>query len=217
MIHLYLLSTLALLLVGLSLWLLTRYQSAPAIRYYAGFLFGLAILATVSGLLYISPDTMTVTLTRVGYIAGIWTFSMLLVFSWFFPSPSPSTPTQSNLFWLLPLAFFIPLILWSPDFVVGAAVSGSGTIENHGSLFILFPIFVMIYVVWSFVNLLQKITGAKSARADLVTFSWVLMVATVLGVIFDVILPASGHSRIPVGIYSSSILFALTTSIVARK
>ncbi len=217
MIHAYLLSFLALLLLGLSLWLLTRYQASAGIRYYAGFLFGLAVLAAVSGLIYVVPAAVLLVVTRIGYIAGAWTFSMLLLFSWYFPTPSASTPRQANMFWVVPLAFFIPLALWSPDFISGVALWGSGSVESHGHLFFLLPIFIGFCVVWAFKNLVQKITGDRKARTDLVTFSWVLIVTTVLGVVFDIILPATGRPRIPIGIYSSAVLFGLSTYIIARK
>lgn len=215
----YILALLAACLLGLAMWIISRYQSSPSILYYAGFLFGLATIAATQAALSVDlPVDQATLLTRLGYLGGVWTFSMLLMFSWYYPVPNRHLPKQANLLWIVPIVFFVPFALSSSSFIQYAQTTTSGLLEHHGQLFLVFPLFVLAYVIAALRNLIAKLGYVRvKQRNDTQTFIWVLIVATLAGLIFDVLLPATGRMRIPIGIYSSAVLFGLSTYIVAKR
>lgn len=218
-LHTYFLYPLSAALLVLAVWMLKRYQPSLRIQYYAGFLTGLSGIAAIQATIFFPLSTAAIiTLTRFGFLAGVVTFTMLLMFSWYYPIPSASLPKQSFLFWVVPFAFFVPFVLFNPDFVRSVEVASAGTRELYGPSFYVFPAFVAAYVLLALRNLgskLQFVSGRE--QRDTRLFIWALIVATLSGFIFDVILPATGRPRVPIGIYSTAVVFGLSAYIVAKK
>lgn len=220
-LHPILLILLSLSLLGLAIWLIKRYQPSSLTRYYVGFLFGLATIAGVHGLIFLSingPVELLTLLDKFGYLGGVITFSMLLQFSFYYPIPSAKIPNRSELLWIVPLVFFIPYFLLSEIAIQQAMELNGGVKEIYGPGFFIFPLFVITYVIWTIINLVKKIKitqGPEQRNTRL--FIIVLILATLAGVIFDVVIPALGNTRQPIGIYTSGILFGLSVFIITRK
>lgn len=210
---------LASLLVGLGVTIVSKYQRSGSIRYFSAFLGSLALIALTQGLLLISDRTDTALLfTRLGYLSGVLTFSFLLAFSWYFPIPSKKGPDSILLYWLVPIAFFIPLILLSPSFIISVEVVRGSIKENVGNLYLLVPVFIVGYLIKTLFNLAGKM---KYLQADdqrsVKLFIWALLAASFIGTFFDIILPSLGYIRAPFGIFFASVIFSLSAYIVAKK
>ncbi|MBI2984616.1 MAG: hypothetical protein HYY50_03255 [Candidatus Kerfeldbacteria bacterium] len=210
---------LAASLLSLSGWMVQRYQRSPSITYYAGFLSALSAIAIIQGSLFLNLESPVVLfLTRLGYLAGAATFSFLLLFTWYFPIPSQRIPKNDRWYLLLPIVFFLPLVLFNPSFIRNVVLADGFWHEIHGPLFWVFPIFVSVYVVWSLANLVTKFRYVQSPQWGSIKVFMVALIAAVLsGLIFDVLIPVTGRPRIPIGIYSASLLFGFSTYIVAKK
>lgn len=209
---------LAAALLTLSAYILFNYQRSQSIRYYAGFLLGLAIIAIAQAKLPLTENSATLlTITRVGYFGGVVTFTMLLMFSFFFPVPNKKSAVQQNLLWIIPLTFFVPVVFLSNTFLSSVTENAKGIQENQGTLFFLFPILIILYVFWTLKNLITKRGLTQGLSQPVGIFIWVLLIATTLGLIFDVLLPALGQPRLGIGIYSAIVLFGLSTYIVVKR
>lgn len=213
-----LLYLMAAALFSLGVWMLGRYQRSPAVLYYAFFLFGLTGIAAIQSTLFLGTTAdQALMLSRIGYAFGALTFAMLLMFSFYYPIPNANLPRQIELIWAVPVAFFLPFV-FNPTFLASVSVLSSGTKELPGPSFWIFPAFVASYVIWTLINLVKKLQHVKGREQQTTrVFIWALSVTSVVGLVFDVLLPSLGWPRIPVGIYSSSVLFGLSAYIVTRR
>lgn len=218
-LHVYFLGFISLALLSLAIWIFVRYQKTNSILYLCGFLLGLSLIAGISALVFLPLSTESITLlTRAGYLGGVLTFSMLLMFSWYFPTLSRSIPKRDHLFWIVPLSFFPPYILLNPSFLVSAEHTPTGTQETTGNGYWVFLTFVIVYFLPTLRNLFRKLPSVSGKeQRDLKLFTWALVVAAMLGVIFDVIIPATGRPRVPIGVYSSTLLLGIASYIVMKK
>jgi hypothetical protein len=138
--------------------------------------------------------------------------------SWYYPIPSASIPKQTILFWLIPLIFFIPYILFNPSFIHGVERVGTALKESYGPAYFVFPLFVLGYVTWSLKNLISKLKFVEGRQLrDTRLFIWAFILAVLSGLVFDVMVPATGRPRVPIGIYSSVIIYGLSAYIMAKK
>lgn len=143
---------------------------------------------------------------------------MLLMFSWHYPIPSRNIPANSHLFWIVPLAFFLPYILLTDVFIPGIRILNGYPTEVHGPGYWVFPVFVLVYFVWFVVNFATKLKYVHGTLyQDTLAFMWLLILSAAAGVLFDVVLPALGSPRIPLGIYSAIPIVGLSTYIVLKK
>lgn len=212
---------LALALTALAVWMLRRYQPGASIRYYAAFLLGLALIAMLHGMISLFIDGPVELLTmfdKFGYVSGVFTFSMLLLFSFHYPIPSAATPQRSELLWIVPLAFFIPYLLFSDMAIKSVMAVNGGLRESYGPGFFIFPAFVLVYVAWAIINLINKLgftVGRELQNTRL--FILVLICSAIVGFVFDVLYPFLGSVRYPAGVYAGGALFGLSVFIVTRK
>lgn len=217
--HAIFLGIISLLMFGGSLWIFFTYQRSASILAYCGLLLGLSLVAAASALTTIEfSNRSLLMITRFGYLTGVLAFSMVLVFSWYYPVVSPKIPQHVVLFWTIPIAFFLPYILFNPNFVQGVEFEGSRTRESMGSGFWVFPAFVIAYAIGAVKNLIEKIRITQGTRQLAASaFLIILSVSIILGVFFDVVLPALGYARTFFGVESSMIFFALSIYIVLKK
>lgn len=206
-------------LLSLAVWMLRRYQRSLSITYYSLFLLALAGIAATNGWLlsnWAGPTPLR--LTQVGYFFGVLTFSMLAMFSLYYPIPSTRIPKRPELFWIVPVVFFLPFIFLSSIFISSVTVGVGSTHEIYGSGFWIFPVFVIAYLVWSLVNFARKLRLAQGREQQAtLTMIWAVSLASISGSVFDVIIPATGRPHMPIGIYSSAVLFGLSVFFIARK
>lgn len=218
-IHLYILSVTGLALLGLGIWIRHGYQNSLAIHYYSAFLFSLAAMAIISGLAFFpfSPSSM-LWVDRFGYFFGLVTFCMLLMFSFYFPIPNKNISERIRLIYIVPIAVLGTLILTSQLFLQDVSGSGISLTEHRGSLYWLFPVFIMLSMIFTLTNFFRKNSLVQGkASSDLRMITIMLIVASLLGLIFDVLWPALGGPRLFIGVYSTALLFAISTYIVYRK
>lgn len=217
--HFYFLSALAVALLALAIWIYYRYQKGPSILYLCGFLLGLSLIAAVSSMIFLPlSETSLLLLARLGYVAGVLTFSMLLMFSWYFPIPSAKIPRNDILWWVIPLSFFVPYALLSPVLIQAVEVTDRGLQELPGSGYWVFPVFVIAYYVLALKNFFQKFryTSGKEQK-NLRVFVIALIIAAFAGTVFDVIIPAITGTRVQIGIYTAGALFGISAYIVMKK
>lgn len=219
MISAFTLLFIGLALLGLGTWIRTRYQSSQAIIYHSLFLSSLGVIAIVSGLTYVQlPAERMVWIFRLGYFSGLVTYCMLLMFSFFYPIPNQRISSRLGLLWILPMCILGTLILTSPLFLQGLDQVSNGWTEIQGALYWLFPLFVLMALVWTLTNFFRKKSMVQGKdKSSLQIFTAVLIIASVLGLIFDVLLPAFGGTRLHIGVYAASVLFAVSSYIVLRK
>lgn len=210
--------TLASGMLVLATTMFVQYQRSESIRYYFGFLLGLSVIAFAQASLPIlDKESSLLLVTRIGYFGGIVTFTMLLMFSLYFPVPTATRVRIPALLWVVPIAFFTPLILLSNSFVSSVTLVSPWTKEVYGPAFFLFPGLVIVYVIWSIHNLFLKRELTQGTSRPTGLLLWTLLGSMSLGLVFDVLLPAIGQTRIPVGIFSAIVLFGLSTFIVLKK
>lgn len=220
LLHAYILLAIALVLMSLALRLFLKYQRTPSIAYFATMFLGLAALAIITTIVITSQNDGTVLLaTRLGYFAGVLVFSMMLMFSWYYPAPSKNIPRHQELFWIVPLVFFLPFILMSSMAVQGIERVNSVVREVAGPGFFVFPLFVLIFIAWSLGNLVTKLRTTQvdqQRNVRLVILGFTLGAGASL--LFDAILPLFGHPpRHYVSVELSSVLIGVTAYIVTRK
>lgn len=208
---------LAATLIGLAVWVLNKYQKSAGIFYYSGFLFGLGLIALTDALLYLLPVAVDPWIARTGYMTGVFTFSMLLMFTANYPRPIFSRRPLHVIWWLGPLLFFFPIFLMNETTVQAIVRQGNGFIETHGAYFWTFPLFVAGYGILTVINLFRQLKGVVGSEQRRVRiFLATLVFAIILASVFDVLLPALGHPRYPVGINSGAIIFALSVAIIVK-
>lgn len=218
--HVYILFTLAAILVVLALWMLAKYQRSPSIIFYSTMFLGLAGLAVITALILLSADDgLVLFLSRLGYVFGVVVFSMMLMFSWHYPIPSARIPRQADFFWALPLAFFLPLTLFSSAVVIGIERFAGTVREVAGPGFFVFPFLIGVYLIWTIANLVSKIKmTAGEQRKNLQFVTLALLLGAGSAVIFDAVLPYLGWPvKHYVSIETSSALIGLTAYIVIKK
>lgn len=217
--HTFFLFSLSVLLLVLSLWILLRYSRTSAILSFCGFLLGLAFVAAVSAFSTIHySDATLLGISKFGYVSTVFTATMLFIFSWHYPLVSRGVPRHLHLYWLLPLAFFTPIIIFSSEFIRSVRFTDGKLLEIIGIWYWTFPVFVIVSVGYAIRNFFLKFrvtNGIEQRNARY--FLIVLIVSTVLAIIFDVVLPALGFERTYLGIESSAILFLISTYIVIKK
>lgn len=219
-IHFYILLLIAAVLIWLSLRLFSKYQKTPAIT-YLGFLFlALAVLATITGTIGISTnDGNVLILTRLGYLFGVLVFSMMLMTSWYFPVPSANFPRRTELFWIVPVAFFLPLTVLSNSLIQGIERFNGNIKEVAGPAFFLFPLLVAVYFILSLINLIKKLSSVQGEqRKHLQLIIAGLCLGAGSAVIFDAVLPFFGFpARHFVSIELASVFIGSSVFIVTRK
>lgn len=215
-IHFYILTSIGLSILGLGVWVKKSYQSSQGIQYYSFLLFALGNMATISGLTFLqfSAETM-LWLVRLGYFFGMVTFCMLLMFSFFFPIPNRRISPHITFVWVLPICILGTLIFSSPLFIQSV---DSLLAETRGSLYWAFPLFIVLSMILTLRNLFRKrsIVQGKD-KFSLHFFSVILVITSLVGLIFDVLLPSLGVPRLYIGIYSSVALVIISSYIIFRK
>lgn len=217
--HTYALLGIALALVVLAGRLFLKYQKTPSIQYYASMFLGLAFLAAITAAIPLTADDgLALFLTRLGYLVGVGVFSMMLLFSWYYPVPM-SMPKKPELFWIIPMVFFFPFALMSDMLVQGVERTERGIGEVAGPGFLVFIVVIAASFVWSLVNLglkLRFVAGAQRRNTIFVLLGLVLGAGS--SVIFDGLLPLFGHPvRHYVSVELSSVLIGCTAYIATRK
>lgn len=218
-LHVIILGFLAAAYLALGLWIHAKYQRSAAIQSFVGFLLGLAALSLASLLYQLSSEpSILFRIAQFGYLSGVFTFSMMLVFSWNYPIPSTSSPKNQTLFWIVPLVFFLPLLFLSDGFLKAVEVVGAQRREVAGSLYWLFPVMVTTYFIWALINFFRKLKflEGKQLRAMRV-FVWAFVASAFVGVAFDVVLPAIRGVRGPYGIELSLALVGISSYIAFKK
>lgn len=207
----------AVVLVGLSVWILKKYQKSPGIIYYSGFLLGLGLIGLTDALLYLLPAAADIWIARTGYVFGALTFAMLVQFTANFPTKLSARMYSRGDAWLGPLLVFIPFFLLNADTVRTIVRQGNGFVETHGTFFWIFPVFAIGYGILAIVNLcyqLRSAVGNDLRRVRIFLAALILTVA--LASVFDVLLPALGHPRYPIGINGGAGIFALSVAIIVK-
>ncbi len=220
LIHFYILLLIAAVLVWLSSRLFLKYQKAPAITYLSFLFLALAVLATITGIIGISTnDGNVLVLTRLGYLFGVAVFSMMLMTSWYFPVPSPNLLRRTELFWIVPVAFFLPLTVLSSSLVQGIERFNGNVKEVAGPAFFLFPLLVAVYFILSLVNLIKKLgTVQGEQRKHLQLIIAGLCLGAGSAVIFDGVLPFFNFpARHYVSIELASVFIGSSVFIMTRK
>ncbi|MFH2097413.1 MAG: hypothetical protein ABII24_02620 [bacterium] len=193
LIHIVILGILSIGFFVLVVWVYSTYQRSLSIKYFSGFLLGLAILAGVSASILVEQsDASLLFVTRLGYYTGAITTVMFLMFSLYYPVPSQKIPQNNHLFWVLPLVFFLPYIFLNPYFVESVFIENGLPKENVGSLYFVLPLFVVTYFIISIRNLIVKLPFVAALRKQLKLVIGTIIFAGGSSITLDVILPAFG-------------------------
>lgn len=205
--------------ISTGFWMIKKYQRSPSVIYLSGVLLGLAIMMTAQVVLFSTKDLSTALLfDRLGFFGGVWTFSMILMFSLFFPFPTKRLPHNNALLWILPNVFFLPYIFLNPSFLKSVDFVAAGVHENYGMSFWLFPLVIGAFFISSVVVLLKKVPLAQGVtQSSIRLFVLTLFVTTGLAIFFDVVRPAFGYPRIPISGLYALLLFSVSTYVLARK
>lgn len=218
-IHVIILGFLTAAYLVLSLWLLTKYQRSASTQSLVAFLLGLTAMSFATFLFELQSEPPTLfRIAQFAYLAGVVTFSLALIFSWNYPIPSVGAPKNQFVFFLVPLAFFVPLIFFGDEFLKAVVVTGAQRREVVGSLYWFFPALATTYFLWGFINLFRKIRYLEGRQLRIMRlFVWALIASGLAAVTFDVILPAIRGIRGPYGIELSLVLVGITSYIAFKK
>jgi hypothetical protein len=205
--------------LGTAIWMVGKYQRALSTTYLAGLLVGLSVMMLAQVVLFTTHQLSTAILfDRLGFFGGVWTYSMILMFCLYFPFPSKQMIKNSALLWIVPNVFFIPYIFLNSSFLTHINFITGGIQETYGKSFWLFPIIIILYFISSVIVLLIKAPSAKGVmRGSLLLFVVTLFIVAGLAGYFDVIRPATGHPRIPIGGIYALLLFGVSAYTLAKR
>ncbi|USN53788.1 MAG: hypothetical protein H6760_01300 [Candidatus Nomurabacteria bacterium] len=191
-----------------------------SIRYYSGFLFGLALIALLNGLLLLfgGQESQTV-LHKIGFISGTFTFVMFFMFSKYFPISTARPNSRDILFWVIPITFFIPFILFNQQFIQSVIIENGISKPTFGVWYTPFMLVLATFVLGAIYNLIQKykITTELEIRKNIRDITAVFFVSGLLGFLLDVVLPRFNVYTAHYFAIESSLFVALTTAIIIAK
>ncbi len=192
--HITLLWVLAVFELLLMLYILRRYQRTGSIYALCGLLFGFVVIAVFVGIqLLTSDDTSRLLFGKLAYYGGCISFVSNLMLAIEYPIPSAVTSKWKTLLTVAPLAFFLPYILFAPDFLRRIDLSGAALHVVPGTTFWLFTFFVVMYSITASVLLLRKRRRVFGTQKTQVTLYMTLFMLTAAAVLLDTFfLPLNG-------------------------
>lgn len=215
---LWLFSAFELILVVITL---ARYQRAHSIYALAGMLTGIAVMSFAVGALpFVEQSIVRVHLGQVAFFSGVVTFVSLLSLAISFPLPTFGWQRQLPLISITPIAFFIPLIFFTGDFLESIDLVNGLVNVRVGKVFFIFLLWASIYFLLAVMILvrklkfIQKYEEGKRIRLFLLALCFIVL----LGLVNDFILPLVGRAHNPfIALEGGGILAFMFANIVLRK
>lgn len=174
-----------------ALYILAKYKRTASIYALVGSLLGFTLMAIFVGLqLGTNDDAVRTMFGRLAFYGGCVTFTSGFALSLAYPILSNIQPQRRALLIGLPLAFFLPYILFVPSFLTTVTLDGMSLTIVPGSAFWLFTLFAAGYWVATAVILLRKlpkISGTLKKQATL--FTVVYIISAAIGLIVAFIFP----------------------------
>jgi hypothetical protein len=220
-VHVFILGVLAIIHIVLAIWTFRTYERSEAIRYFCGFLLGMSLIAALNGAMLIpGTESSWLTITRVGYVAGVFTFTMFSLFALAYLGPMARPKIGRAFIWALPLAFFAPYVFLNNEFVRSVDKVDGLPKETIGTQYWPFLVVVFCLVLWSVLLLVKKLrmsVGEMRKNTAMLLTAFILS-AGVGGLALDVILPAFDIRYAHyIGIETSVLLAGLTAFIVGKR
>lgn len=219
-IHSSLLLILALLDFGLGAWILGKYQRSRSILALGGLLFGLAALCVLLAAMSVTSDpAVRLGLGRLATLAGVWTFSLIYLFSVYYPSPSVGQVGFSRFVLPVALAFFIPLVYFGPNFLQSVSLHDGVPEAVTGTSYFIFSFYAAAIFLFGMVNLLAKVSRLQGAeRRQTAIMSIALLGSGAIGLVTDVMMPALKLGHPPfIGLESSAAIVGVAAVIALKK
>lgn len=218
--HTTLLFALAAFEFLLMLYILRQYERRGSIYALAGLLFGFVVIAVFAGLqLFTSDDTLRLLFGKLAFYGGCISFVSNLLLAIEYPVPSRVSSKWKTILSVGPLAFFLPYILFAPNFIDHIVRINSALNVFPGSSFWVFTLFVLGYYFATSILLVQKqksVIGTQKKQARLFAIVYILTAA--LGILDTFLLPLKGiPSNAVFGADVDAVVVTLIAFIVLRK
>lgn len=203
-----------------ALYSLVKYKRTDSIYALAGSLFGFAVMAVFVGLqLGTNDDAVRTMFGRFAFYGGCVSFTSFFALSLAYPTLSNIQPYRRALLIWLPLAFFLPYILFVPHYLETVTLSGTSLTMTTGYAFWLFTLFAFGYFLATAVNFLRKlsaVSGTLKKQATLFTILYIFGAG--IGLLLTFIFPLSGLvTNAVVGGLAPGIITLVIAGIVLRR
>ncbi|MFH0952585.1 MAG: histidine kinase N-terminal 7TM domain-containing protein [Patescibacteria group bacterium] len=220
-LHGYFLIAIGLVEVFLGFWLVYRYQRTAVNSWYIAFVFsvGLWVLANAGIYFYVDALETAQLFNELTWLAGVLIAFTFLFFSFYFPISLKPVRRYYYLLIFVPLVLFIYLIFFSKLFITGMIFEGNNQKFFTGSLFFLFPVYFLVYLIWGIINLGRKLKRTDGVHVrQLKLFLTGILISSVFIIVFDMIYPLFGKA-VPLGLGPefSIVWLGYTTYIILKR
>lgn len=217
-------TTLLWVLAGFELlvmvFVLSKYQRKGSIYALCGLLFGFVVISTFAGLqLFTSDDTLRILFGKFAYYGGCISFVSTLMLAIEYPVVSNVSSKWKTILAVLPLAFFLPYMLFAPHFLDQIERKAAALFSFPGASFWIFTLFILTYYVTASSLLLQKrrhVAGVQKTQVTLFTIVFILTAGT--AIVDSFLLPLAGiRSNAVLSAEVDAAVVTLIAFIVLRK